>query len=88
MADATKQLVQPAFDRHAHFGEMAREEVVTRDEYQLFWVCGLRDQSFQRVVRSVLIMIATDEELGFGAIPQERERVKSSLGLDRCAKRN
>ncbi len=61
--------MKPTLHCHAHFSEMAFEEVVSRNEYQLFRISGLGDEFLQCIVRPILIVIAADEELGFAAIP-------------------
>src|ERR1035437_1572603 len=67
---------------------MAFEEMVSGDEYQLFRVGGFGNEFLQRILRAVLIVVAADEELGFGAVPQERKRVKASIGFDRRTDRD
>src|ERR1022692_265472 len=80
--------MQPTLNCHPHFGEMACEEVVSGDEYQLFRVGGFGNDSLQRILRAVLIVVAADEELRFSAIAEERERIEVSIGFDRRADRN
>src|SRR5664280_2313299 len=80
--------MQPTLNCRPHFGEMAFEEMVSGDEYQLFRVGGFGNEFLQRILRAVLIVVAADEELGFGAVPQERKRVKASIGFDRRTDRD
>ena len=43
-------LVQPALQRHAHFSDVALEEVVAGNEDQLLGIGGIRHDLLQRLV--------------------------------------
>ena len=58
-------LMQPALDRHPHFGEMACEKMVAGDEYQLLGFGSLVNNLFQSLRRAECVMVTANEELGF-----------------------
>ena len=80
-----QQFRHPAFNRHAHFAEMAFEEMISGNEHQLLRIGGLGHNLLQQRVRAVLITIAADEELRLSAITKKLEyeynRPSASTGV-------
>ena len=62
---------------------MALEEMIAANEDEFLGLGDRRDQFFQSIVRTILIVVAADKQLGLGASVQERVRIKPTLGFHR-----
>src|SRR5271169_3590277 len=67
---------------------MVCEEMVARDEDQLFRFSGLGHDRFQRFIRSELVVLATEKQLRLTTVVQEPVRIESSFGFHRSSQRN